>query len=697
MKPPGLAVAQENQIYYFPIFRHDRSPEAFKGIDGGTVECIAIDPNNSDIIYAGTWGNGIYKSKDAGLNWTKINLNIQSPYIYDIAVDPRNSQHILVSAYQHGVNQSFDGGNSWRPTAGIPTGSVVYAIDFNPQNSAIVYLGLREPTITNPDGTKEYPGGVYKSFDGGSTWARKSKGLPNDYVYDIAIDPNNSNILYTAMHVTGVYKSTNGGDTWYSINRALPKDDLDIRSVDIHPKNSSVYIGHWDGDGLSYSTDGGENWDRVASTDANGLFVYEVLVDKNHPSTVYLITASGIFSCENPSATSTCSLINYGGKFVFDLALDIKGPIDPLGLTRDMYTGLEHAGVFKSFDVGDSFEERNHGIQANIINSFFIDPANPSTHYASSLGRGLYKSEDEGLTWFPINTGLTDPFVNVIISNPENPSLLYAGTQNKGVFISNDGGLNWTQSNAGLTSSIFNESVSGDIGAVDNSPYDWMDPVDRESFEGLEADQNSIRSDPYLNITTFSFDPSSSNKMIAGTNGAGVKISNDGGSSWVNSNLISGKVFDSFTDPSVGEYFYYIGLADSSVKVSNSSRMDWTNKNSGFHSSADVFSLEKISNGVYLAGTESGIYKTSNAGGSWTRVGLSGIQVADILVDAIHNNIVWAATNNGLYRSTDSGSSWAYYPIYWLFNKNVMTLEQIPGKRTLYIGTNGGNFYYYSP
>jgi len=696
-KPQPLVDDQVDQNYYLPVVRYDRSPTMFRGMNGGTVECIAIDPKNSDVIYAGTWGNGIYKSKDGGQNWSKINQNLKSPYIYDIAIDPQNSQHILASVYKQGVNQSFNGGKTWRRTTGIPKGAVIYTIDFHPQNSSIVFIGLREPTITYPNGTKDYPGGVFKSLDGGSTWVRKSGGLPYDYVYDLGIDPNNPDVIYTAMHDTGVYKTTDGGENWSSMNGTLPPDDIDIRSVDINPVNSKVYIAHWDGDGFSYSDDGGFNWVRVASTDASNMFVYEVLVDQNHPSMVYLVTAAGIYSCENPTAKSTCSLVSYGGQFVFDLALDINGPLNSLGMTRNMYAGLQNFGIFKSLDVGVSFEEKNKGIQANIINSIFIDPVNPSTQYASSLGRGLYKSQNNGRSWHPINTGLTDRFVNSITSNPENPELLYAGTQNNGIFISNNGGINWSQSNNGLSGLKSEKGVQKDFDVVGEQVYDWMDPIDRESLEVINPDQKSIPSPSYLNITTFSFDPENSKKVIAGTNGAGVKISDDAGISWKNSSLTTEYVFDSFIDPTDGENAYYIGLADSSVKAANTSQLNWINKNSGFHPEADVFAFAKASNSTYYAGTESGIYKTSNGGSSWERIGLKDIKIADVLIDIANKSIIWAGTDHGLYRSEDAGVNWAYYPIPWLLNKDVLTLTQIPGSSSFYIGTNGGNFYYLSP
>ncbi len=700
LRPPDLAGAQEDQKTYFPIVRRDRLPDEFAGMDGGTVECIAIDPNNSDVIYAGTWGNGVYKSYDRGENWVHSSDNLQSPYIYDIAVDPQNSQHVLISVYKHGVNQSFDGGYTWGTTIGIPTGSVIYSIDFHPQNSSIVYVGLRQPTVYDQWGNPDYPGGVYKSYDGGSIWYRKSNGLSYDYVYDLAIDPNNPNIIFAGMHDTGVYKTIDGGENWHQKYVTLPPDDIDIRSVDIDPVNNIIYIGHWDGDGFSFSTEGGSNWVRVNWTDINNLYVYEVLVDQNHPSTVYLITTTGLFVCENPRGGSTCSVVNYDGDFVLDLALDLTGSINTQK-TKGMYTGLQYLGIFTSVDTGVSFEDINQGVQANIINSLLINPENPSTQYASSFGRGLYKSLDDGLTWNPINNGLSDPFVNVIEFKPGNTNILYAGTQSKGVFISNNGGDYWSETNTGLASLPFDEvegiDVDGRLGFVDNFAYEWMDPVDRESLEILEEHKNADRSTPYPSITSFSFDPSNPAKMIAGTNGSGVKISDNSGLSWSNSYLTTGKVFDSFTDPSVGVNFYYIGMADSSIRVSNSSRLEWTIKNTGFHDLADVFTLEKSSGGTYYAGTESGVYKTTNAGETWTQIGLIDIEITDIMVDPSNVNIVWAASHNGLFRSTNGGGNWTAYNYAWLFNEDILMLTKIPDSSLLYVGTNGGNFYLLYP
>ncbi|MBG0771814.1 MAG: hypothetical protein H0S82_08895, partial [Anaerolineaceae bacterium] len=96
----GQSTPPEN---YIPFFTVNRDPYYAFGLDGGTVENVIVDPTNSSIVYAGTWGNGIYKSLDGGVTWPiHVTDELRSAYIYEIAIDPVNPQHLLASVYEHG-------------------------------------------------------------------------------------------------------------------------------------------------------------------------------------------------------------------------------------------------------------------------------------------------------------------------------------------------------------------------------------------------------------------------------------------------------------------------------------------------------------------------------------------------------------------------------------------------------------------
>lgn len=694
---PPQASAQAPFVSYLPFFTRYQSPYYLDGLDGGTIEGIVIDPNDPNILYAGSWGNGIYKSTDGGTTWVNKNKGLHSPYIYEIAIDPKDNQHILVSAYEHGINQSFDGGESWTDVSSdIPTGSVIYSIDFHPLNSSIVYAAVREPTIVE-EGVPDYPGGVYKSFDGGSKWEKKSNGMANDYVYDLGIDPNDPNTIYAAMHDTGVYKTSDAGNTWVEkVNWLIHRD---IRSVAINPNTSRVYVGHWDGFGFSYLDKGSDSWVNVTSTYHSDLYVYEVLLDPHKLNTVYLSTYTGLYRCVNPSHGSSCELIAHDDILVFDVAIDYSSGIDPSsGFTKGIYTGLQYCALHKSEDAGETFDPIYQGIRANIVNSLIIHPYYPAIQYLSIYGRGIFKSKDNGTTWEPIRTLPIGKFINEIAFRPEHYRIIYAVADWGGIFWSTDAGNTW---NMGYISANLEQewqTIPGEsdlYGLFDSSViYSWMDPIDQQEMQKTDdRKSNTLQAASVTpNFTSLSFSPEPG-QMIAGTSNKGISKSDDYGLNWfsVVPTPLPKPVYDTITDASQAPYLYFIGLQDYGVMCAKEDRLSWESRNSGLHPSADVFSLEMVGAGFYYAGTDNGIYRTTDGGLEWVFVGLPGKQVNDILVDTTQTSIIYAATNQGLYQSVDGGSHWKKRPVSGLFNQNLIMLTQIPGSSDLYIGTDGGD------
>jgi photosystem II stability/assembly factor-like uncharacterized protein len=623
-----------------------------------------------------------------------MSSGLDSGFVYELAIDPSNHSHILASDYEHGVKQSVNGGQTWSSVSGLPSWCVVYSIEFDPHNPSVVYVGLREPTYYDVD-HYVYPGGVYKSTNGGSTWVRKSSGIVNDYIYDLAIDPNNTNIVYAAMHRNGVYKTINGGESWNSKNETMI--DGDVRSVQVTPDSSRVYIGFWDGYGLSYSQNGGESWVSVSSTDDADLFVYEAQVDPHHASTVYLTTSTGIYRCESPAASSSCQVIAHQGRFIFDLTLDVHGPVNSNGYTRVMYTGLQNFAVFKSTDAGASFRPSYKNIRANIINAILVDPVNPNIQYVSSEARGLFKTVDGGTIWSPLHDALPIEYINDLALRPSQSNVVYAGTKYNGIVFSANYGGSWLSGNSGLSRSedtgdafTVEEFTSADI-------YSWMDPVDLENMLAALPSGGADRSTASNDVTTIGFhlDPAQSQSMFIGTNNAGVKLSTNGGLSWSASGLSSGIVTDNLVNPSGTGGKYFISLEGAGVKMSTD-MYTWNNLSSGLPSK--VYSIANIpGTSTYFAGTESGIYRIPNTGSSWSLVGMSGLKVTEILPHPGDVTRLWATTNKGLYYSTNSGLTWSYYALPGILNRDMMTIVAVPGAGELLIGTNGGDIYRFTP
>jgi len=171
----------------------------FDGQSTASIGAIAVAPSQPNTILVGSgestlrdsvgYGNGVYKSTDAGKTWTHLGLD-ETHHIGKIAIDPKNPDRIFVAAIgklyaandERGVFRSTNGGRSWQKVLGDQSvGAVEVVID--PSNSSVVYAGLwntRRPPWFTYAPTNGPGGGIFKSTDGGSTWTRLTNGLPRD-------------------------------------------------------------------------------------------------------------------------------------------------------------------------------------------------------------------------------------------------------------------------------------------------------------------------------------------------------------------------------------------------------------------------------------------------------------------------------------------------------------------------------------
>ena len=704
--PANLVSGQSVPPIYFPLFSKNKDPYYAFGLDGGTVENVIVDPSDSNIIYAGTWGNGIYKSLDGGESWEiHVTDELRSAYIYEIAIDPLNSNHLLASVYEHGLDQSFDGGITWEPTEGFDGYYVAYSIDFDssvalsdPVRSSTVYTAIREQTYYSSTGFV-YPGGVWKSTDGGDSWAQITfswNGFKDeDYIYDLAIDPRDPQIIYTANHRTGVYRTLDGGITWTKKSSGLVHQD--IRGIQVNPVTGRIYAGIWDGYGFAYSDNYGESWKNNSYTDGLDLYVYEVQYDPNQPEDVYLTTSTGVYLCESPSESSTCSVMANEGKFVFDLALDLNGPTAYNNRVQNMYTGLQHLGLHKSDDGGMKFDPSYEGIRANIIRAVAINEVDPDIQFVSASYRGLYRTTDGGVSWMPLHYSLIQYYINEIVFIPGTLDTLLVGDKYGGFHFSTDNGDTWITANAGLSRSaeeeIVESEITGSEGWIDEEDYAWMDPVDLQDLMDATGSEPVDRGTS-LSIKTISIDPDNSDFMFAGRETGGVVYSNNGGLSWSKSNLTSGNIQDSMVDPSQPDR-YIIGQDDYGVKRS-SDRINWGTLNTGFPSGTSVYALALQGPGIFLAGTEYGVYRIDlNGIAAWIDLGL-GLIVRDVAVDPLYSDMIWAATDSGLFYGVPAAPgepyNWTEFDVPESNNPHFTVIKVIPGAtREFFVGMDGGD------
>ncbi|HYS54745.1 MAG TPA: hypothetical protein VER58_13385, partial [Thermoanaerobaculia bacterium] len=405
-------------------------------------------------------GNGMYKSTDAGKTWTHIGLE-DSQQIGKVLIHPTNPDLVYVAALGHpyaanperGVYRSSDGGKTWQKVLGPDNDAGAIDLDFEPGNPRVIYAALwrtrRTPWSVYPpsngpgsglfkstDGGDHWNaiqglpakvgrigvavapsmpqrvyalvdatdgGGMYRSDDGGATWARTSSDSRvwsrGWYFGGIAVEPKNADVVYSCN--VNVYRSEDAGKTFIPIKGAPGGDDYHALWIDPeHPERRILGVDQ----GTVVSVNGGKTWSSWYNQ-PTGQF-YHVITDNRFPYWVYGSQqdsgAAGV-----PSRTTT---------------------IDGINITnfRETTAGGESDNLAP--DPKDS----------NILYGGRVDKLDVRTMQTQSIDPTMANPGNDRATW-------TLP----LVFSPRDPGVLYFSNQR--LFRTEDGGQHWTVISPDLT------------------------------------------------------------------------------------------------------------------------------------------------------------------------------------------------------------------------------------------------------
>ena len=260
-----------------------------------SIGAIAVAPSAPDVVYVGTgestlrdsmgFGNGVYKSTDAGKNWAHIGLD-DTQHIGRIAVDPKNPNIVFVAAIGHlyapsaerGVFRTTDGGKSWKKVLFKDENIGAVEVVIDPTNSNVVYAGLwntRRPPWYTYRPSNGPGGGIFKSTDGGNTWKQLTNGLPK--------------IGNRQDGHRGVGRQSRVACTrWWTVSSptrrrrpCAPAGGGGRGGAAAQPVQSAFFR----------SDDGGANWTKMSSDPAlsgRGWYFEHLAVDPKNPDIVYV-------------------------------------------------------------------------------------------------------------------------------------------------------------------------------------------------------------------------------------------------------------------------------------------------------------------------------------------------------------------------------------------------------------------------
>jgi hypothetical protein len=386
--------------------------------DNGLVTAIAINPYNQNIVYIGTAGGGVWRTRDAGANWSPL---------FDRQV---------------GIGIGEPGG---------------VAID--PNNTDIVYAGTSQRVIVGNNSAQ----GLFKSQDAGSSWIQLGSGFPvgntgnalstffGSNINVVIVDPTNSNIIYCAAS-NGVFRSTDGGLNW-AVGANTAGSDARSLVLDLSsPANARILYAGISGRGVFQSTDDGRTWSAIlsgASPIVSALFVgpttgfNKVIVALAPPAAVpnslgiqvIYVTMEGTTSLPPPAA-----------------------PVDPLAL----FVSKDQGVTWTQAATGPALTAAVGGTQGGYSFHMAIDPASPGDGandiiYFGAVGQAKSTNSGASFTGLPSVSGLLHPDTHAwaFFPQPSAPSIVYIGCDG-GIDRSTDGGGTWNSVNAGgLQTSLF--------------------------------------------------------------------------------------------------------------------------------------------------------------------------------------------------------------------------------------------------
>jgi photosystem II stability/assembly factor-like uncharacterized protein len=592
-----------------------------------SIGAVAVAPSDARVVYVGTgeadmrsqisYGNGMYRSADAGATWTHLGLD-DTRQISRVVVDPRNADVVFVAALGHayganaerGVYRTRDGGRTWRKVLFKSDDVGAADLAFDPVDSKIVYASLwntRRPPWSIYPPSYGPGGGVYKSTDGGDSWKQLTTGLPVEGLgrVGLAVAPTNRGRVYAIVDAKagGLYRSDDAGATW-----TLASNEARIWGrgwyfckVNVDPKNAdAVYVSNTS---LYRSADGGKTWTAIKGA-PGGDDYHQLWINPDDPGRMILASDQGAVVTVDGARTWS-SWYNQPTAELYHVAADNRFPYWVTGSQQDSGS----AGVPSRSSLAEISAHDWRPVCAGGESDYTApDPLHPEILFGGRVtrcnvttGEIVNVSPERSL---PANTARHTWTLPLVFSQAD-PRALYFSDQF--LFKTTNGGESWAQ-------------ISPDLTREDPGV-----PPNLDATTAADAPEGKRRGVIY----TIAPSPLRAPTLWVGTDDGLIQRTDDDGKTWTN-----------VTPPEL--------TAWSKVVMMDASHFDVREA----YAAIDRHRLEDY---------EPHAYRTRDGGKTWQSItsGLpAGVYLQTIKEDPKRRGLLFAGTELGVFVSFDDGDRW---------------------------------------
>lgn len=644
---------------FTPVFDHEGT---------ASVGALAIAPTDANLVWVGTgennnrqsssWGDGVYKSTDGGRTWAHMGLK-DSRQIARVIVDPVDFDVVYVAALgdlwaaggDRGVFKTTDGGKTWQRVLHVDDDTGATELVMDPNNNKVLYAATyqrrRQPWGMNGGG----PGSaIWKSSDGGATWAKLEKGVPAGPKGRIGMDVwrANPNVLYARIeHETesGVYRSDDAGASWRKLSPENPRP-MYFSQIRIDPATDSRIYSL--GVSLHVSDDGGRTWRNDGATNIH-VDHHAMWINPANPEHIVLGNDGGVAISHDRSKTWVF-MPNLPFAQAYHVAFDMQTPYHVCAGLQDNNTWCGPSAVRTNTGIhNDNWYVINGGDGFQPL----MDPTDARVVYGESQNGRISRIDrltNERTTVRPEPVEGEDDYRwnwdTPMALSPHDPNTIYAGANR--LFRSTDRGRTWQAISADLTT------------ATDLATLEIMGVKDGDI---KIAKHDGVSN--WSSLVTIAESPIKPGILWTGSDDGVVSMSPESGKSWTNVTAnapgVPAKTYVSKVAPSRfeartayvtfdghrgGDYGTYVFVT---TDLGASFRSIAGNLPKGEVARTISEDLENP-DALYL-GTETGLWVTLDRGTQWTRVkaNLPTVPIYEIALHPRDNDMILATHGRGIW------------------------------------------------